>query len=317
MFIKNCIEWADESYDECTEYRDDGYYRCSRWKKSCIDWLPWPLSYICYLFEWVCLAWYWVSNLVCNVWTTFVTTVCVLWEFISILAAPGAILVEFILSIPLIGRIIKELFSVLAEIVWRIFGIADVFLDGLGVLFPKKLRICIVILKDEKGEPTSSEQILQPYIDDAKKIYDDEARILLIIQGIYTVDKPAPKNALDVDCGAGAWGDDLWLPGGYFERQLKRCALGGLGRLTGYGAPVTVFVVRDVKNEKGCSLGPLSDYVTVEGEEPICFAHEISHALGLWHIDEPNNLANPVCGGKKLKKWQRIIIRNSRHVTYV
>lgn len=314
---KNCVKWASESYTECSEYRDDGYYRCSSWQKKCSDWLPWPLSYICNIFEWVCVAWYWVTNLVCVAWTTIVTTACILWEVISLLAAPLVMLIELILSIPVIGRIIREIISVLGEIIWRLVGIFDVVLDFVGVLFPKKLRVCIVILKDEKGNPTSSEEILQPHINEAKNIYNDEARIVLIIQGIYTVDKPAPECALDVDCGTGAWGDDLWLPGGYFERQLKRCALGGLGRLIGYGAPVAVFAVRDVKDKQGCSLGPLSNYVTVEGSSPICFAHEISHTLGLWHVDESNNLANPSCGGKKLKKWQRMIIRNSRHVTYI
>lgn len=311
----NCFMWAKNSYRECAEYRDNGYDACDEWAAECCDWRP--CSWVCEFISWICIAWYWVSNIVCVVWTTVVTFVCVISEIVSIIIVPIALFLELILSIPIIGRIIREFISILVEIIWRLLEIWDVVLDVLGVLFPKKLRICIVILKDERGNPVSSEKILKPYINDAKKIYDDEARIQLIIQGIYTVDKPAPVYALDVDCGAGAWGDDLWLPGSYFERQLKRCALGGLGRLIGYGAPVTVFAVRDVKNKKGCSLGPLSDYVTVRGQDPICFAHEISHALGLWHVDAPNNLANPICGGKKLKKWQRIIIRNSRHVTYI
>ncbi|UCE66876.1 MAG: hypothetical protein JSU85_02365 [Candidatus Zixiibacteriota bacterium] len=317
MAIKKCIEWASDSYTECAEYRDDGYNACSKYEKSCSDWLPWPLSYICDVFEWVCVAWYWVSNLVCVAWTTIVTIVCVAWELVAVIVAPIAILVELILSIPVIGRIIRELISIVAEIGWRIAGIVDAILDVAGIVFPKKLRICIVILKDEKGNPVSSESILQPFIDDAKKIYDDQARVLLLVEGIYEVDKPSPDYALDVHCDGGAWSDDLLMTGSYFERQMKRCALGGLGRLTGYAAPITVFAVRDVKNKKGCSLGPLSDYVTVEGKDPVCFAHEISHALGLWDVSKVDNLANPNCGGTKLKKWQRIIIRNSRHVTYI
>lgn len=317
MIGRNCIKWATDSYQECAEYRDYGYNACSSWERKCIDWLPWPLSYICNLFDWVCVAWYWVSNLVCVAWTTIVTSVCILWESVSILVAPFIMLVELILSIPIIGRIFREFISVWMEIVWRIVGIFDAFLDLIGICFPKKLRLCIIILKDKRGNPVSSEAILQPYIEKAKKIYDNQARILLIVQGIYTVVEPSPTYALDVYCGVLAWTEDLLLVGSYFERQSKRCALGGLGRLIGYAAPVTVFAVREVKGKKGCSLGPLANYVTIEGSNPVCLAHEISHALGLWHVDETNNLAHANCGGEKLKKWQRIIIRNSKHVTYV
>ena len=315
MIGKNCIEWAEESYKECAEYRDQGYNACAAWDDDCCDW--WPCSWGCKLITWVCIAWYWVSNWVCVAWTTVVTVVCVAWEIINILVAPLIMLIELILSIPIIGRIIREIITVVTDIIWRIVGIVDAILDLIGIWFLKKLRVCIIILKDKGDNPVSSESILEPHIENAKKIYNDQARIALIVQGIYTVDNPSPDSALDVNCGVGSWGDDLLLAGGYFERQSKRCALGGLGRLIGYAAPVTVFAVREVRGKAGCSLGPLANYVTIEGSNPVCLAHEISHALGLWHVDETNNLANSNCTGEKLKKWQRIIIRNSKHVTYI
>lgn len=61
----------------------------------------------------------------------------------------------------------------------------------------------------------------------------------------------------------------------------------------------------------------LSNYVTIEGSNPIYLAHEISHAVGLWHVAEADNLANTACGGRTIRKWQRLIIRSSRFVTYV
>ncbi|WP_320826147.1 hypothetical protein, partial [Reinekea sp.] len=73
----------------------------------------------------------------------------------------------------------------------------------------------------------------------------------------------------------------------------------------------------DVANNKGCSLGPFTDYVTVEGKDPICLAHEVSHACGLWHTGGRDNLANHICGGTTLKGWQVEIVRSSRHVTYL
>jgi hypothetical protein len=42
---------------------------------------------------------------------------------------------------------------------------------------------------------------------------------------------------------------------------------------------VVVFVVEDVVNKRGCSLGPFADYVTIEAASPGCLAHELGHAV--------------------------------------
>jgi hypothetical protein len=337
--MRICTEWAEKSYQECTqtadqgynacaEYQDQGYNDCSDWDANCCDW--WPCSWGCKLISWICVAWYWVSNLVCvawvwvsNVvcvmWTTITTLVCVVWTIIEVLLTPIAWLAELILSIPIIGRLIDEFLNFVEEIFWRIVGLGDAFLGLLGIRPLKKIYMCIIILKDEAGNPTSDEATLQPAIDAAKQIYLDEANVLLIIDGIHTVDSPSPTYALDVGCNVDAWGEDLWLTGSYFKATAAwHCALGGVSRLTGLRHQLVAFCVRNIPGTTaGCALGPINDYLTIEGRNPICLAHGTAHKLGLWHCCPGTDLANPTCGGTQLEWWQVLIIRDSKFASYI
>jgi predicted Zn-dependent protease len=82
------------------------------------------------------------------------------------------------------------------------------------------------------------------------------------------------------------------------------------------------FAVRRFKTQNdGCSLGPLTDYVTVAFKESITrtLAHELGHACNLWHYDDPDNLMTPGRSGGvgySLSRVQKALVRMSRHVTY-
>jgi hypothetical protein len=317
MSIQVCVDWAEESYQECSRWEDRGYSACDDWDDRCCDW--WPCSWGCKLITWVCVAWVWISNIVCVAWTTIVTAVCVAWEVISVIVTPLTWLVEIILAIPIIGRLIDEIINLVTMIVWRVVGLIDAVLTLIGIRPLKKLRLCIVILRDEKGNPTTTAATLQPAIDTARQIYRDAANIELLVEGIHTVSDPTPTHSLDVECNVGAWGEDLWLPGTYFQATSAwHCATGGLGRIIGYANPVVVFCVRSIPGSTaGCALGPLTDYLTIEGRNPVCLAHEIAHKVGLWHCCPATNLANSACGGTQLDWWQVTIARNSEFVTYI
>ena len=90
--------------------------------------------------------------------------------------------------------------------------------------------------------------------------------------------------------------------------------------LVGYGAPLTVFVVRSMSTHNGCSLGPAADYVTVEAKTlrgtRRLLAHEVAHACGLWHTKNPANLMFPRGPGEELTHMQAAVLRTSRHVTH-
>jgi hypothetical protein len=82
------------------------------------------------------------------------------------------------------------------------------------------------------------------------------------------VDDPSPTGALDPGCNADAWGEDLSLVGSYFQATAAwHCPLGSTGRIIGYRPEIVVFCVRQIPGATaGCALGPLDDYLTIEGQ---------------------------------------------------
>ena len=89
-------------------------------------------------------------------------------------------------------------------------------------------------------------------------------------------------------------------------------------RISGYGAPLMVFVVEDLAGFGGCSLGWLSDYVTVKTNSLKTTAHELGHACNLLHQKDAHNLMHPSSMRLEpvtLTAWQIAVLRASRHVT--
>lgn len=320
MSFRRCLETAEDSWQECTEERDQGHSTCSDWDDRCCDW--WPCSWGCKLITWICVVWVWISNIVCVAWKIITVVVCVLWEVISVVISFIAIIVDLILAIPFIGRFISELLNIITEIIWRAVNLViDLVLGIFGLDLVKYMRVGVVILKDEKGNSVANESDINNALENAKSIYKEAANIELILEGLHTVGNSSPSNALHITCDISSWGTDLGTAGSYFEWQSLRFWDSRLSRTIGLSSPITVFAIKKIDPDatQGCSLGPATDYVLVEGGDPVCFAHELGHACGLilpMHNSEEDNLNNATCGGTKLTAYQRTVVRSSRHVTY-
>jgi hypothetical protein len=209
--------------------------------------------------------------------------------------------------------------NILKEAVNRVPGLFEMGANLFGIRPFKQLKVRVVILRDETGDPLATEVEVIPSLDEAERILALQAHVRLLPAKplIVTVANPSPPNALDVHCDDGAWQEDFDEAGAYFRRQV---AATGTGRWLGYGAPVVVFIVRDISNKGGCSLGPLTDYVTLEARmldraRHRLLAHEVAHACGLWHSEDKTNLMYPKGPGAALTRVQTAILRNSRHVT--
>ncbi len=206
-------------------------------------------------------------------------------------------------------------------IVGRALGLPDLLAGVAGWRRAKKLRIRVVVLRDERGEPLVGEHAVRESLEEAGRLLAREAAIELVPAGerlVETLEERAPAAALEHPCSSqGLWRADLGSAGAYFRRRLAP----GAGLPLGLGAPITVFVVRDVVGKCGCSLGPLGDYVTIDGSGLAgrtrrILAHELAHSCGLRHSRRDDNLMRPSRPGERLSRLQAAIVRSSRHVTY-
>ena len=213
-----------------------------------------------------------------------------------------------------------ELLNAGTDLANRVLGAPALAANLSGWVRPKRLRTCAVILGTRHGagvRPLAAEAAVREALHEAAAIFRRRANVELVFgewPKVVTAAEPAPDAALDVACGRGSWLEDLGEAGAYF-RRMHALAGGGGASVTGYAEPITVFVVRDVAGKAGCSMGPLSDYVTVDRVRGPLIAHELGHACGLWHTGEPGNLMLPAATSEEMTRLQRAIFRNSRHVT--
>lgn len=366
--VKKCTEYRDDGYNDCEEYQDKGYNACSKWDADCCDW--WPCSWGCKLITWlcmgwywvsnvVCVAWYWVSHVVCAVWGIVATAFCVLWDIVvtvvdavieTIESIVGwvlsaiAFVIELFLTVPIIGRLIAWILAIGESLVWFVFGIIDTVAGLLGIRPEKKLRVCTIILADENGQPLKDQSgnpitaaTVVPWLQKAADVYKQEANVRLIPvapfqyhtgfgdQETVTEDwvhvrtKESSKRILDLGGEAATAGADLIDIGSHYNTIANlECFYGTWRKLIGFGAPITVFVIRSMEEGAGRSLGPLTDYIVIGGSQSIditTVAHELGHACYLWHVSS-GLMASSAPRGTSLDWWQVTIVRSSRHVSY-
>jgi hypothetical protein len=233
-------------------------------------------------------------------------------------------IVELILSIPIIGGIIRTILNWLTEIVWRIVGLID-FIGSLVGIRPRKKMYLGAVVPSVGGTPIVPDADIQRQIDAAVDFYDRTCNINVIFTGICHTDIQPPDGGLTVACDAGGFFSDWWLAGSYFEFASAICKFtDSFRRVIGLGAEIIVFVVQDVTpaGTNGCSFGSTHNYVVIEArptDQAFVAAHEIGHACWLPHDGDPANLmasitptTNPV-----LTDVQISLVRWSKHCVYL
>jgi hypothetical protein len=148
---------------------------------------------------------------------------------------------------------------------------------------------------------------LRPYAKDYVEFFEGEV----------------PPKALEPSCcGADLLGQEFVSSGEFYAQHTA----GWVGIPISLRFPITVFVVNDVQCKRGCSNGPLADYVVI-GLDGLNVAgtplpnslmmHEMGHACSLWHSGTVSNIMYKDNERGDGSKWfQRNLLRSSRHVTY-
>lgn len=220
-----------------------------------------------------------------------------------------------------IGRGVSGFLGLLGQgigwIIFRFLGIPELIISLLGFKPRKKLRLKVLILHDANHKPVASVSEVEALVDDTKRAFRREANIR--IRKLATSDdlvsvhtSGSPDYVLTPSCVLRGYKNAFTRVGRWFRKESST--------YTVHNA-IVVFVVPDVRDKGGCFLA-LHSYGYIDRRAftvNLLLAHEIGHGLDLIkHRKNPKNLMHRQgdVRTRKLTRWQRAVIRSSRHVTY-
>jgi Repeat of unknown function (DUF5648) len=235
-------------------------------------------------------------------------------------------------TLPIVGRFISGGRNVATAVVDGLASIPEIVMGWLGIRPEKRMKLLVVIQRDEQGQPVTTTDRVSKHLAYIIDSFKAEANVVVNAVGdtntsndyIQVEPDSSAAETLDVRCGMGAFYDNIVTAGPSFdEKMLRDSYISALPRLVGHGSAVIAFAVRKFLDpaKAGCSLGPLTDYVTVDfsRSDISILAHEVGHACNLSHVDDDDtNLMKPGSPrGRHLSSWQITKVRISRHVTYL
>lgn len=304
---KNIVKTIEEEFEQTV----------TDWVKKvetfCED-LPWPLDWFCKVVTTLIKV---VTTIVFTIVKVYVTLVC--YPIVAALTLGGEI-INLILSIPIIGPIIKWWIGALVFVWSQFVGAIDAVGGLVGIRPIKHLRLHIIILMRDDRTLTVPPDRVGLVVQRTESIFRARADVK-IHTTVHQVNTPSPRNALYVDTGAGLLAEDMTGAGFYFQTTIAEMLWEhNFLFAIRVGAPIVAFIVDGVGTTSlGCSSGPLADYICVEGGQMLVprrvdgapvtapippeppgavmgqasatLAHEMGHACGLLH-DTVTDVAN-------------------------
>lgn len=309
-------EWIEEQVEQpIEEWEDRQEQRCRdepcNWWVLCLNKVVcWFVTIAVKVVRWVFVTiGKWVVRVVCEIVNTVLDVIG--W------------VINLVLAIPILGGVIRAIWNWVIEIVWRLISLPDFGLSLLGLRLRKKMYFGVII-PVVGGAPIATPAQIQPQVDYAINAYATLCNIDLRFTGFCISNLPPPAAALNIQCGAGGFFNDLWLAGSYFQLAINLCRFkSNWRRIVGFGGEILVFVMPNImpRNVVGCSMAGTQDYVVIEpGSGVDTAAHEMGHACLLGHSSgDPANLMGPSgpTGAPTLTNWQISVVRSSRHCTYI
>jgi hypothetical protein len=237
--------------------------------------------------------------------------------------------VGLILSIPILGGILRTVLNWGLEVGWRLLGLADFVASLFGLRLKKRFRFGVIIPK-VNGIDIATEAQLQPQVDTVITVYKNACNIDAKFTGYSRTEIAPPGGTLVVDCGLGGYFADWWIKGSWFEFVSKLAKFRKNWRnVFGYGGEIIAFPVNNITPDDaagstiGCSFAGTHNFVSVEANaDHATMAHEFGHAFLLGHDNGSTNLmsanvVNQPAPSITMTNWQISVVRSSRHVTYV
>lgn len=279
------------------------------------DWLPWPLDALCGLVTKLVEVFVDISEWVCNTVTDLVKTVSkVLIKIVKIVSTIVCTIVDFIITV--IVSLVDFILQLADWILNWIVTLPEMLACFLGFRPKKFLKLCVVVLADERGAPVQSLASVDAQVQQAASILAQcNVEVVACDPVVVSVD----DELLTVGCGFSDWlfTRPAMERAGHGSKNYACCTRWISASIIPRPALIAIFV-RDVENARGCYLWP-ANYVTVDGSGAgRSLAHEIGHANDLTHADaatDPANLMVTGGSGSDLTGSQCCVLRRGRFVS--
>ena len=323
--VEACNDIQCNSFTNCNGIQCNSFTGCAWWNVPCH-----VARGVCVAAAAVARAACWVARGVCVLAAETARVACLAGaaiaraacEVVNVVLDFIGLIIELILSIPIIGGILRTIINWVTEIIWRIVGFVDFIASLVGFRPRKKMYFGVVV---PPITPIASDADIQRQVNAVINFYDTTCNINMIFTGICHSNVSPPDSPLTVSCDAGGFFNDWWLAGSYFEFASATCKpKDSFRRVIGLGSEIIVFIVQDVTpvNTNGCSFGSTHNYVVIEAnptDSAFVAAHEIGHSCWLPHDGDPANLMASITPATTptLTNLQISLVRWSKHCVYL